>query len=72
MLVANFDYKAAIVSFTKALVFRGDFAEAYVNRGDAYMRLEKFDKGSRDLQLACNLGACVKLDQYKALEKIVD
>lgn len=70
--VANFDYKAAIVSFTKALVFKGDFAEAYVNRGDAYMRLGAFDKGSRDLQIACNLGSCVKRDQYEALGKLVE
>lgn len=70
--VASFNYKDAIVCFTKALVFKGDFAEAYINRGDVYMRLNEFEKGSRDLNLACNLGACVKRDQYKTLGKLVE
>ncbi|WP_027179375.1 tetratricopeptide repeat protein [Maridesulfovibrio bastinii] len=68
----NLDYKLAIQNFTKALVFNGDFVEAYVNRGDAYMRLGSYDEGSRDLQVACNLGSCVKFNQYKALGSLVD
>ena len=48
----------AIAEYNKAIELNPEYADAYNNRGLAYLDLAQFDHGCQDLQKACELGLC--------------
>ena len=58
-------YQRAIEDFDKAIRLQPDLAEAYYNRGIAYLLQGKSNLGCRDAQKACALGDCQLLEGAK-------
>ena len=52
----------AVEDFTRAAAFDPDFSEALVMRGDTHLVLRKVDLGCKDLEEACKMGNCARLD----------
>ena len=52
----NGDYELAIKNYTKAIELKPDYADAYYNRGGAYLRLGKREKAKSDIATARDLG----------------
>lgn len=46
------DYEDAISSYTRAIKIKPDYAEAYVNRGNAYLRQQMYDEARADFDKA--------------------
>jgi Flp pilus assembly protein TadD len=58
-------YQRAIKDFNSAIRLKPNYADAYDNRGKAYMKLRKTNLGCRDLNKACKLGNCKGLEFAK-------
>ncbi len=58
-------YVDADKEYSRAISFLPELAEAYVNRGDIRFLLRKTKEGCEDLQKACSLGSCERLEIYK-------
>ena len=51
------DYAAGIISLSKAIAIRNDYAKAFSNRGFLYYKLGKYKNALADLSKAINLDA---------------
>lgn len=58
-------YSDADKEYSRAVSFLPELAEAYVNRGDIRFLMRKTKEGCEDLQKACSLGICERLEIYK-------
>lgn len=58
-------YAEADKEYSRAISFLPEMPEAYVNRGDIRFLLRKTKEGCEDLQKACSLGICERLEIYK-------
>lgn len=58
-------YVNADKEYSRAVSFLPELAEAYVNRGDIRFLMRKTKEGCEDLQKACSLGICERLEIYK-------
>ena len=63
----NGELDKAIKNYTKAIALKPDYAEAYYNRGGAFLRLGEREKAKSDLAIARKLGS----DAITALDKIL-
>ncbi len=52
----NGELELAIADYTKAIELKPDYADAYYNRGGAFLRLEDREKAKSDLATARKLG----------------
>ncbi len=52
-------------SYTKAITYDSEMAEAYINRGELYSILNQDKNACKDLETACELGFCERLTVYK-------
>ena len=50
----NNDFEGAIDSFSKAIGLKEGFTKAYLNRGSAYMEIEKYSEAISDFNVALN------------------
>ena len=50
------DYDRAIVDYTRSIALKPGFAEAYYNRGEAWLHLGEWDKAKLDLTVAMAMG----------------
>jgi len=71
------NYDNAIIEFTNAIEVNQDYAEAYSNRGVAYMQQKKYNKAERDLIKASELKPDDPVIQYNlaalySLQKKID
>jgi tetratricopeptide (TPR) repeat protein len=48
------DFEGAIASFGKAIELKEGFTKAYLNRGSAYMEMEKYSEAIQDFNVALN------------------
>lgn len=62
-------YEAAIADYIRAISRNTDFPEAYINRGELNYLIGNVEKGCSDMQRACSLGVCGKMEQYEAAGK---
>jgi len=62
----NGDYELAVADYTTALSLDPRLAEAYYNRGIAYMNMKKTGEGIRDLSKAGELGL---FDAYSMIKR---
>lgn len=58
-------YSEADKEYSRAISFLPELAEAYVNRGDIRFLMRKTKEGCEDLQKACSLGVCERLEIYE-------
>ena len=63
----NGDHELAIENYTKAIELKPDYADAYYNRGGAYLRLGERKKAKSDIATAKDLGS----DPITAIDKIL-
>ena len=49
------NFENAIINFTKAIELKPDYAEAYYNRGNAYVKLQQYGKAIYDFNKAIEL-----------------
>ena len=63
----NGNHKLAIEDYTRAIELKPDYAEAYYNRGGAFLRLGEREKAKSDLTTARNMGS----DAITALDEIL-
>lgn len=61
------EFRLAIEDYGKAIAYNPKFAEAFVNRGDLLFLERDQQAGCRDLEEACRLGLCDRLDSFKEM-----
>lgn len=61
----NKKFREAIEDYSRAIAYRPDFAEAFVNRGDMRFLLKDTQQGCADLERACKLGLCERLESFQ-------
>lgn len=61
------EFPQAIEDYGKAIAYSPKFAEAFVNRGDLLYQQQRQKEGCRDLEEACKLGLCDRLDSFKEM-----
>lgn len=61
------EFPQAIKDYGRAIAYNPKFAEAFVNRGDLLYLAKDKNAGCRDLEEACNLGLCDRLDSFKEM-----
>lgn len=59
------DFDKAIEDYGRAIAFEPTMAEAFVNRGDLLFLQNKKAAGCADLEQACKLGACDRLEYFR-------
>lgn len=64
---ADRKFRDAVEDYSRAIACRPDFAEAFVNRGDMRFLLKDAKQGCADLERACALGLCERLESYQEL-----
>ena len=60
-------FREAVEDYSRAIAYQPDFAEAFVNRGDMRFLLKDTKQGCADLERACKLGLCDRLESYQEL-----
>lgn len=61
------DFSKAINDYGRAIAYAPQMAEAFVNRGDLLFLQNKQEQGCADLEQACELGLCERLDKFKSM-----
>lgn len=64
---ADRKFRDAVEDYSRAIAYQPDFAEAFVNRGDMRFLLKDTKQGCADLERACKLGLCDRLESYQEL-----
>jgi len=59
-------YQSAIEGYNEAIRLKSDYADAYYNRGVAYLLQGNKEIGCSDAQKACILGNCKILEKAKS------
>jgi len=59
------NYQQAVDDLSEVISRKPDYAEAYSNRGIAYINQGDRERGCRDAQKACALGSCTLLEKTK-------
>ena len=59
-------YQRAIEDYNEAIRIKPDYADAYYNRGVAYLLQGNKELGCPDAQKACELGNCKILEMAKS------
>ena len=60
-------FNKAIDDYGRAIAYEPQMAEAFVNRGDLLFLQNKQSQGCADLEQACDLGLCERLDKFKSM-----
>ncbi len=67
VLKAMRKFAPAVDEYSRAIARGPDFAEAFVNRGDLRCLLRNTKEGCADLERACDLGLCERLESLQEL-----
>lgn len=61
------NFTAAIDDYGRAIAYEPQFAEAFVNRGDLLFLQNKKTAACQDLEEACKLGSCERLESFREM-----
>ncbi len=61
------EFPKAIADYGKAIAYSPKFAEAFVNRGDLLYQQHRQKEGCKDLEEACRLGQCERLESFREM-----
>lgn len=61
------DFNKAIEDYGRAIAYEPQMAEAFVNRGDLLFLQNKQSQACADLEQACDLGLCERLENFKSM-----
>ena len=66
------DFERAIADYTKVIELKPDFAEAYCNRGEAWLHLKEWEKAKSDLTTAKDMGRDIITSFHNDYESVAD
>lgn len=61
------EFPRAIEDYGRAIAYNPEFAEAFVNRGDLLFLEKNQREGCKDLEEACRLGLCDRLESFREM-----
>ena len=69
---AKDDYRKAIEDYSYAIALKSDYAEAYCNRGEAWLHLKEWKKAKADLITARDKGVDIIAAFHNDYESVAD
>lgn len=68
----NNDFNTAIANYNQAILLNSDIAEAYGNRGEAWLHLKDWEKAKSDLMIAKEKGVDIIASLHNEYESVED